>query len=193
MDQARYLVAVLVLVTVPPAVALWYAIHPFARFWRGLGPRLSYLVLSVPAFALGSALWTWRVWLLGRNLGSHWWLVALAAAAAAAGGRIWSQRRRHLTQAILAGVPELSKADKGRLLTEGIYARIRNPRYIEFILFVLAYVAFANYAGTWILWVLQWPAIHAVVLLEERELRDRFGPEYVAYCQRVPRYLPRRR
>jgi protein-S-isoprenylcysteine O-methyltransferase Ste14 len=28
------------------------------------------------------------------------------------------------------------------------------------------------------------------VLLEERELRDRFGAEYDAYCRRVARYLP---
>jgi protein-S-isoprenylcysteine O-methyltransferase Ste14 len=29
-----------------------------------------------------------------------------------------------------------------------------------------------------------------VVLLEERELRDRFGAEYDEYCGRVPRYIP---
>jgi len=67
-------------------------------------------------------------------------------------------------------------------------------RYVEFTVFVLAYVAFANYAGTWILWALGWPAIHAVVLLEERELHDRFGQEYVDYCRLVPRrYMPRRK
>jgi protein-S-isoprenylcysteine O-methyltransferase Ste14 len=31
-----------------------------------------------------------------------------------------------------------------------------------------------------------------VVLLEERELRDRFGAEYDEYCRRVPRYIPGR-
>jgi protein-S-isoprenylcysteine O-methyltransferase Ste14 len=30
------------------------------------------------------------------------------------------------------------------------------------------------------------------VLLEERELRDRFGAEYEEYCRRVPRYIPKR-
>jgi len=29
------------------------------------------------------------------------------------------------------------------------------------------------------------------VLLESRELRERFGAEYAEYCRRVPRYLPR--
>jgi protein-S-isoprenylcysteine O-methyltransferase Ste14 len=36
------------------------------------------------------------------------------------------------------------------------------------------------------------PAIHLVVLLEEPELRERFGAEYEEYCGRVPRYIPKR-
>jgi protein-S-isoprenylcysteine O-methyltransferase Ste14 len=87
------------------------------------------------------------------------------------------------------GVPEVSKTDKGRLLSEGIYARTRNPRYLEFVAFSFVYVAFANHTGTWVLFALIFPALHLVVLLEERELRERFGAEYEEYCGRVPRYL----
>ena len=90
------------------------------------------------------------------------------------------------------GVPELSRTDKGWLLTEGIYARVRNPRYLEFMAFILAYVSFANFAGTWVLALLVFPAMHVLVLVEERELRERFGAEYEAYCQQVPRRIPRR-
>jgi protein-S-isoprenylcysteine O-methyltransferase Ste14 len=82
--------------------------------------------------------------------------------------------------------------EKGRLLSDGVYARTRNPRYLEFLLSVLGFVAIANHVGTWLLWVLCFPGIHIVVLLEERELRDRFGAEYDEYCQRVARYLPKR-
>jgi len=32
-----------------------------------------------------------------------------------------------------------------------------------------------------------------VPMLEERELRERFGAKYDAYCRRVPRFLPRLR
>ena len=58
--------------------------------------------------------------------------------------------------------------------------------------FILAYVSFAIFAGTWVLALLVFPATHVLVLMEERELRERFGAEYEAYCQQVPRWIPRR-
>ncbi|MBK6485797.1 MAG: hypothetical protein IPF98_02780 [Gemmatimonadetes bacterium] len=154
MDQVRYVLAVLVLVSVPPALGLWFAVHPFARFWRRLGPVVSYAILLTPTAALAWALWTSRARLLGRDYHGQPWLMALAAAAALTA--IWLQlkRRKHLTMSILAGVPEMSRSDRGQLLTEVIYGSIRHPRYIEFTLFVLAYAAVANYAGTWIVWLL---------------------------------------
>jgi len=90
-------------------------------------------------------------------------------------------------------MPEISRRDKGRLLTGGIYGRTRNPRYLEILTFSFVYTAFANYAGIWVLYALMFPALHLVVLLEERELRDRFGAEYEEYRRRVPRYLPKPR
>jgi protein-S-isoprenylcysteine O-methyltransferase Ste14 len=35
------------------------------------------------------------------------------------------------------------------------------------------------------------PGIYLIVLLEERELRDRFGRAYEEYCQGVPCFFPR--
>ena len=99
-----------------------------------------------------------------------------------------------MTFRILAGVPELeTEPDKqGKLLDEGPYAVIRHPRYVEVVFGTFAYAAIANYVGTWILAVMLLPVIHLVVLLEERELRERFGEEYREYSARVPRYVPRR-
>jgi protein-S-isoprenylcysteine O-methyltransferase Ste14 len=193
METARYFIAVLMLVSVPPAIGLWYAIHPFARAWRRIGTLATYLVLAVPFGALGWLTWRYRDLLLGADFGTQPWLFALTVPAAVGGAFIARARRRHLTQRILVGVPELSPRDKGHLLTEGIYARVRNPRYVEFMAFVLAYVSVANYGGAWVLFLLLFPATQVLVLLEERELRDRFGAEYEEYCRRVPRWIPRGR
>jgi len=96
--------------------------------------------------------------------------------------------------AALSGIPELSKEKyPGKLLTEGVYSRVRNPRYIEALLWVTAYALFANYLGAYIVVVLSLPLIYFVVRLEERELRARFGTAYEEYCRRVPRFVPKPR
>ncbi|MCH7490282.1 MAG: isoprenylcysteine carboxylmethyltransferase family protein, partial [Gemmatimonadetes bacterium] len=115
------------------------------------------------------------------------------AICAAFGITIAVKRKKYLTTAILAGIPELSRGgEKGKLLTEGIYGRIRHPRYVEALLGVLGYALIANYLGMYILFVLTVPAIYFIVVLEERELRDRFGSAYEEYSERVPRFFPRR-
>ncbi|GMV07975.1 MAG: hypothetical protein AMXMBFR53_42500 [Gemmatimonadota bacterium] len=53
------------------------------------------------------------------------------------------------------------------------------------------FAAFANHTGAWVTAVLTLPALHAVVLLEERELAQRFGAAWDAYRTRVPRWIPR--
>ncbi len=193
MDKARWLVAVLMVVMLPPAIGAWYVIHPFTRFWRRLGTVASFCVIYSLLISAAMLLWHFSPALVGRDMGFQPVLMVLAVPAAVLGGVIARQRRKYLSQRILVGVPEISTADKGRLLCEGIYARTRNPRYLEFVLLSFVYVAFANHSGTWALYALTFPALHLVVLLEERELRERFGAEYEEYCRRVPRYLPKRR
>ena len=191
MDKARWFIAVMMIVWVPPAIGAWYLIHPFTRFWRRLGTVASFCIVYSLLIAGAVLLWHFSPALVGRDLGFQPVFLVLAVPAAAVGAVIAQRRRKHLNQRVLVGVPEISRADTGRLLREGIYARTRNPRYLEFLAFSLAYVAFANYTGTWILYLLTFPAIHLVVLLEEPELHARFGAEYEEYCRRVPRYLPR--
>jgi protein-S-isoprenylcysteine O-methyltransferase Ste14 len=192
MDKARWFIAVLMVVMLPPAIGAWYVIHPFTRFWRRLGTVAAFCVIYSLLISAAVLLWHFSPALIGRDLGFQPLLLVVAVPVAVLGGVIAKKRRKYLNQRILVGVPEISTADKGRLLTEGIYARTRNPRYLEFLALSFAYVAFANYSGAWVLYTLTFPAIHLVVLLEERELRERFGAPYEDYCRRVPRYIPKR-
>lgn len=52
---------------------------------------------------------------------------------------------------------------------------------------------FANYLGAYVVAALTAPTIHLIVLLEEKELKARFGAEYEEYMATVPRYVPIRR
>jgi protein-S-isoprenylcysteine O-methyltransferase Ste14 len=101
--------------------------------------------------------------------------------------------RKHLKTKILLGSPELDPSGHGgRLITEGIYGKIRHPRYVAVSLGTVAVSFFCNYLAVYIIVVLLIPALYLVVVLEEKELRDRFGDEYVQYCEQVPRrFIPR--
>ena len=65
------------------------------------------------------------------------------------------------------------------------YAELCTPATLRFPLF-------ADYIGLYVLCGLSLVAVHLIVLLEERQLGDRFGNEYVEYMNRVPRFIPRR-
>jgi protein-S-isoprenylcysteine O-methyltransferase Ste14 len=193
MDRFRYILGVLIMVGLPPGVAWWFAVHPFVGFWRKVGARGTMIVMTVFFVTSVVGLVMIRDTLLGPDLGLRWPLVALGAVLAAAAIVMAVKRRKYLTLRILAGAPEVEadREKRGQLLEEGPYALIRHPRYVEIALATFAYAAISNYAGCWILAILAMPALHLVVILEERELTDRFGDAYREYAARVPRYLPR--
>ena len=77
-----------------------------------------------------------------------------------------------------------------RLATEGLYAHLRHPQYLGFILIMVGFL-------------LQWPTLPTLVMFpillyvyrrlairEEREVRVRFGAAWDAYAARTPRFLP---
>ena len=75
------------------------------------------------------------------------------------------------------------------LVTEGIYARMRNPMYVGLTLLLVG-LAIAL-ASDWTL-ILAIPAVlllhFGVVKREERYLEAKFGESYRTYMRRVPRY-----
>ena len=147
-DSARYVLAILVIASFPPSLLLWLAIHPFAAFWRQVGAVWTYVILGFPVVGYMVGVWLFRKTLLVLDLGTNVFTMILAGIAF---GTAVLLKRSVVTQlrfAALSGIPELSKEKyPGKLLTEGIYSRVRNPRYIEALLWVLAYALFANYLG----------------------------------------------
>ena len=78
MSTARYIIAVLLMISLPPAIAWWYVIHPFVGFWRRVGKPITYMVLTV--FFLGSmvGLFAIRDALVLTDFGTNWILIGVA-------------------------------------------------------------------------------------------------------------------
>lgn len=78
-----------------------------------------------------------------------------------------------------------------RLVVKGPYRHVRNPLYDTDVGVMLGT---ALVTGKWLLFVVLAAYLLQLgmqVLLEERELRQRFGETYIRYCRLVPRFVPR--
>ncbi len=195
MDSIRYILGVICVIVLPSGMLFWFLIHPWARLWRRLGPARTYLIVLPVVAALGTVLFRFRGSLLGVDLGTNWLLIGIAGVLYAI--TMWFEFRywRHLNIATLVGVTELSRIgnETGKLLREGIYARLRHPRYASEGLKVIGHVLLVNYLGLYILLLLVTPMGLWLLALEERELVDRFGDAYRQYQREVPQLIPRLR
>ena len=79
-----------------------------------------------------------------------------------------------------------------RLVCEGVFAHSRNPLYVGNFLIVTGLLIMWNspLAYAVVLTVLA-VSFLSIVRAEEKFLVGRFGEEYVEYCKRVPRFIPR--
>ncbi|UCC83896.1 MAG: isoprenylcysteine carboxylmethyltransferase family protein [Gemmatimonadota bacterium] len=193
MEKVRYVLALLSIMTYPPAVGWWYVTHPFVDFWRRLGRPAFYTVVTIGSFIIMGAIYLVREPLLAVEYGTNRALWPLALVVYGVSVYIEIRCRKYLKGKILVGVPELAPDGRGgSLITQGIYRRIRHPRYVAVWLGTVAVALFTNYLAVYIIAIAILPALYLVVVLEEKELRDRFGEEYVKYCEAVPRFFPRR-
>jgi len=87
--------------------------------------------------------------------------------------------------------PTLQVRDEHRLMTTGVYSRVRHPMYTAMILQGLGVLLFLP---NWIAgpaWLVSFGILYLVrVGDEERMMLDRFGTEYETYMQQTGRLLP---
>jgi len=176
---------------IPPVLGFWFFVHPFTALWRKAGFHWYRLFVGTYFAAFASAMYMLRQPLLSICFGVRTPLIAASAVFLILSLGIAVLRQRHLKTDVLMGIPQVAaEKDQTGLITTGIYSRTRNPRYLELGFSFAAMACFSNYLAAWILLALYVPVIHAVVLMEERELRERYGTPYEDYCRAVPRYVP---
>ncbi|MEM2099022.1 MAG: methyltransferase [Candidatus Bathyarchaeia archaeon] len=91
---------------------------------------------------------------------------------------------------IIFGWSKIFKA-KGELVTTGIYAHVRHPQYLGFLLLTFGINFLWTTFSTLILWPLLVVLYYKLAKEEELEMEKKFGEEYKRYKSTVPMFIPR--
>lgn len=118
--------------------------------------------------------------------GARWLGLASLTAAVAVGALAW---RALGADTRVNPVPAAS----GRLRTSGIYSVIRHPMYAAVLLACLGVTLSGARVLSAVALVVLGVLLHGKARFEDRMLRERFGPQFVAYAAAVPAILPRPR
>ena len=176
----------------PGVYLYWFSIHPWVHFWRRLGVWRTMIVHYAMIALVGAALFSVRKPLLAVEWGTNYLLILLALPLFALSVALRRQLSRRFTLAMLLGLPEIDPRRRPvNLVTEGIYSRMRHPRYVQILLALAGYALVVNYLAAYAIVLLGVFWVWLVAPIEEKELRERFGRQYEEYSERVPRFLPR--
>jgi protein-S-isoprenylcysteine O-methyltransferase Ste14 len=190
----RYSIALSFILVLPPLLMFWLVVHPFIRFWRRLGLWWTYGLTLSAMFTGGVAIFLVRGPLLAVDFGENHGLETAGAMALLASVLLRIRVGKRISFPQIVGVPEIDPGGHpGKLLTEGIYAQIRHPRYVQVVLGLAGGALIANYPAAYIAAALWLPGVWIITQLEEKELIARFGKDYEDYRRRVPGFVPKLR
>lgn len=169
----------------------WFLFHPAIRFWRRLGNRAFWVALPV-WLGCAAGLILARPWLFGRRLERDALTWIAGGVVCAVASWLEAQTRRTFGFRRLVGLPELHPEHRLRgVVRTGIYARVRHPRYLFYMLMLVSMALLTGARDIFLLAILNILLYQFLAPLEERELLDQYGLEYEAYRQSVPRFVPR--
>ncbi len=168
----------------------WFAIHPFAQTWRRHHWSPYRALLPIWAFVIAAEIWiTWPWRGLRLYSSPYMWLAALPFFFLA-----WRTYRRIFTEfggrnlSGAAGI--MNDAGSGSLIITGMHARMRHPIYVahlcNFAGLTIGSGRTVNFALLAISLIVTYPLM---IVLEERELVNRFGASYREYKETVPVFL----
>lgn len=77
------------------------------------------------------------------------------------------------------------------LVTTGIFAHVRHPMYLGYILAYLGCIVGTMSLSSIIPWLLITHLYAKMASYEEQKLEQKFGEEYLEYARKVPKWIPR--
>ena len=165
----------------------WFAIHPFADFWRRMNRSPYLLLLPIWAaiiFTLGWITWPWH----SVRLYSSPWMWLPVAFFFWSGLRTYAGIGSKFGGHKLSGEAELRPEEHAQeLVTTGLHARMRHPIYVAHLLNLAGWTIGSGLLMSFVLLAVS--ALFTfplMVWIEERELERRFGRSFQAYKARVP-------
>jgi protein-S-isoprenylcysteine O-methyltransferase Ste14 len=169
----------------PRGVWAWYLVE-VGLMWIGAAIVLAVLGLFGPRWLD----WSWQGWAWLQAVGGALLFMSVLIGVWAVGQMGWA---RVLFAAALfppgRGAEEQNIPQ--RLVVVGPYRYVRNPLYDTDMTLMLGAALLTRNWGLVLLLAAYIAQLVMQLRLEERELRARFGPTYVRYCQLAPRFIPR--
>ncbi len=192
METIRYLVAVLLYLSLPTFLLYWFLIHFFIGLWRNLGVVRTYLLILI---IIGT-----EITLLFRAK-DNFFITDYSASAINMGAAVvllmlsaffLKTVSDTMSLKVLAGIPEISpKKIPQKLMIDWPFSLVRHPRYLQVAIGLFGASLFANFRTSYVVFIIWAITLKLIMTLEERELRVRFGNAYVEYSKKVPQLIPR--
>jgi len=78
-----------------------------------------------------------------------------------------------------------------KLITEGVYSRVRHPQYSGLFLITVGFLIQWPTLITLIMWLILIFAYYKLAMREEKDLEKQFGEEFLDYKKKVPAFTPK--
>lgn len=189
MDEFRYFLGLVLILIMPVVITFWVVIHTGSTQWRKRSPEMAYSVAGFLILIVLLLAWSYRMAILGADLGLNLLLFIAGALIYVASFVLWKPVKKHLDFKTFAGLPEVTNR-KIELIKDGPFAIVRHPRYLMVAIGILGWCMMSNYLGGYLMSALSVAGLFLIVWLEERDLVIRFGDEYRTYQKQVPQLIP---
>lgn len=181
----------LIVIVIWPIIPLWWIpVHGANNLVKKLGFAIYPIIFVLWAF-VAYIIYSNRIFLLGFQIDFSIVIRITGILFSCAGFLLQLWALKALTATVMTGIPEIRTNTKGRLVTKGLFSRVRHPTYLSHTLFFTGIFLSTGIMATALITLIDFIVVILIIIpMEEQELLARFGDEYRLYMARTPRFIP---
>lgn len=183
------LFAVLYFILVVPVPVFWLALHGWRPLWRHFGYGVYLLVCAAYLVVLSATLPRLSLFIVQRTSPEAEWFWA-GLALILFGCALALRAAATLSLGTMIGIPHVVTCERS-LQTKGLYAFVRHPLYLAYMLMALGFAVATGMAAMWFLFFWTVAGLGWVAMVEEKELEECFGATYVKYTRKTAMFIPK--